>query len=329
MDNRATAVDSDLQDGAVDAFFDEEPEPDLTGPGRLAAIAAYAVRDAVQGIRRRPGLAASAAVTVALCAALAGGAAVARAGIDATMARWADGVEFVVYLQPGASAADADRVGRDLAAAGGVRRVERITQDEAFEEYQRLYATDREMVEAVTPDLLPSSFRVSPERADPALIQRIIGPLASDPAVYQVVTADDAVRDVRDVSGAMSGVGTWLALVLGAVGVVLSAAMIRSSVAARREEIEVMRLVGAGRSVIAAPVVVEGVLVGATGAVAAVTLLGLVLARAARSDSAVVGALLPPGNAGGSVMAMVGLAAVAVCTVVSVLAAASALRSAR
>jgi cell division transport system permease protein len=319
-------------DAAITNFLDGESA--LTSlrerPGtRLLSMCGYAIRDAVRGIRRRPGLAASAALTVSLCAVLAGGAAVARAGVDATMARWADGVEFVVYMQPGATNADVARVRHELDHSDGVRSVTRVTQREAYEEYQRLYKGESKMVEAVTPDLLPSSFRVAPERADPALIRRITAPLGSDPAVYQVVTADDAVRDVRDLSGAVSGVGTWLAIVLGIVGVVLSATMIRSSIHARRREIDMMRSIGAGRTYIAAPVVIEGVLIGVLGAGLAATLLAVGLSRASSSTSSVVAALLPSGDTGRNVILVVVGVTVAICTLVAVVTTANALRRAR
>jgi cell division transport system permease protein len=331
-DREGTGIDAMGGDRAIASFLGGEAAIASLRerPGtRFMAMCTYAVRDALRGIRRRPGLAASAALTVSLCAVLAGGAAVARAGVDATMARWADGVEFVVYLQPGATSADVKRVAKELEGSSGVRSVTRVTQQEAYDEYKRLYQGESKMTEAVTPDLLPSSFRVAPERADPALIQRITRPLTSDPAVYQVVTADDAVRDVRDLSGAVSGVGTWLAIVLGVVGGVLSATMIRSSIASRRREIEMMRSVGAGRTYIAAPVAVEGVLIGVVGAGLAATLLGVGLVRASGSTSSVVTSLLPSNGTGRLVILAVIVVTVLVCTAVSVATTAGALRSAK
>lgn len=327
----AVAVAERDDDTAIDAFLhaaigDGRRE---TGWTRFAAMAGYALRDAVRGIRRRPGLAASAALTVSLCAALAGGAAIARAGVDATMSRWADGVEFVVYMQPGASRSDIARVRAELDSTAGVRRVARVSQQEAYAEYRRLYSNDATMTEAVTPDLLPSSFRVTPEDADPGLIRRITAPLNTDPAVYQVVTADDAVRDVRDLSGAVSGLGTALAVILGVVGVVLSATMIRSSITARQREIDMMRSMGAGRSYIAAPVAIEGVLIGLVAAGAASLLLAGVAARASGSSSTVVSSLLPPTDEVAALILTVALATVAVSTAVSLLTTAGSLRRAR
>lgn len=320
------------QEHAINSFLHGEPAMEALRERpwtRFASMSAYAVRDAFKGLRRRPALAASATLTVALCALLAGGAAIARAGVDSTMSRWADGVEFVVYVQPGASPADIARVGKELSAADGVRAVTPVSQQQAYKEYQRLYADESAMTEAVTPDLLPASFRVSPDDADPALIQRITRPLASDPDVYQVVTADQAVQDVRDLSGAVSGFGTWLAIVLGVVGVVLSASMIRSSIAARHREIAMMRAFGAGRTYIAAPVAIEGVLIGIASAVVAAGGLAFAVAQASSSDSSVVTSLMPPASEARSVIVVVVFATIAVCTVVSVLATANALRKSR
>ncbi len=320
------------QDHAINSFLHGEPAMEALRERpwtRFVSMSGYAIRDAFSGLRRRPALAASATLTVALCALLAGGAAIARAGVDATMSRWADGVEFVVYVQPGASPADIARVGKQLTTTEGVRDVTPVSQQQAYKEYQRLYADEGAMTEAVTPDLLPASFRVSPNDADPALIQKITRPLASDPDVYQVVTADEAVRDVRDLSGAVSGFGTWLAIVLGTVGIVLSASMIRSSIAARQREIAMMRSFGAGRTYIAAPVAIEGVLIGIASAVVASGGLAIAMAQASGSSSSVVTSLLPPTSEARSVIVVVAIATIAVCTAVSVLTTANALRKSR
>jgi cell division protein FtsX len=105
--------------------------------------------------------------------------------------------------------------------------------------------------------------------------------------------------------------------------------MIRSSIAARRREMEMMRSIGAGRTYIAAPVAIEGVLIGVLGAVIAASLLAFGLGRAAGSDSTVVTSLLPPGSEGRSVIVAVVLITVLGCTAVAVATTASALRKAR
>lgn len=335
-DAQTSTIDVDdetaFDETAFDSFLDGDSAADRRRENawtELVAMASCSLRDAARGIRRRPGLAASAALTVSLCAVLAGGAAIARAGVDATMSRWADGVEFVVYLQPGVARTDVARVHDELQHADGVRRVTRVTQQQAYEEYRRLYAADSTMTEAVTPDLLPSSFRVTPDDADPGLIQRITRPLASDPSVYQVVTADEAVRDVRDLSGAVSGFGSWLAVILGVVGIVLSATMIRSSIASRQREIDMMRSLGASRAYIAAPVLIEGVLIGVAGATIAVLVLTGVAIRASASTSSVVSSLLPPASEIRTTILAVVVLTVLVCAVVSVLTTIDSLRRSR
>lgn len=280
-------------------------------------MAGYAARDALRSLRRNPGLAVATCVTVALAVALAGAGVLVRDAVDTTAARWADGVEFVVYVDPGATGEDVERIRGTLEGSDAVSRVHRVTQDEAFEEFTELYSSEKAVVDAVTPDLLPSSFRVSPTSTDPRVIASAVEPLRGDPAVYEIVTADDAVRDVRDLSNTASSVSALLTAVLSGVAVVLCGAMIRTSIAARRDEIAAMRLIGASRSYVAAPLVLEGALCGlAASTVAALALLaGVSWSRG--SDSRVVAALVPtdPVAATSAVLVTSALAAVAVALV--------------
>jgi cell division transport system permease protein len=251
----------------------------------------YATRDAIANIARRGGLAFSVICTIALCATMAGASILARSGIDTTLGRWADGVEFVVYLDPAAPPEDLERLRGTLEADPSVRNVTEVTQAEAYDDYAELYADTPEMVEAVTADLLPASLRVAPTAADPELITEIANSVGDDAAVYRVVTANDAVTDMRDLSRTVSSVGTALAIALGAIAVVLSVAMLRASIAARRDEITIMGLVGATRSYIAAPIILEGALLGAAAAALASATLWAGHRAVSGSDSSVLEAL--------------------------------------
>ena len=85
----------------------------------------------------------------------------------------------------------------------------------------------------------------------------------------------------------------------------------------------------ATRAYIAAPVTIEGVLIGVAGAGAAAVTLALALTQASGSSSSVVSSLLPPAAEARTVILIVVAATVAVCTAVSVLTTASALRRSR
>lgn len=284
---------------------------------RLVTMTGYAVRDALRSLRRNPGLAAATAVTVALAVTLAGAGVLVRDAVDRTAARWADGVEFVVYLDPAATDSDVARVRDTLSSSQQVQALYRVTQQEAFEEFTELYSSEKAVIDAVTPDLLPSSFRVSPTSADPKTINAAVEPLRGDPAVYEIVTADDAVRDVRDLSDTASTASGVLTVVLGAVALVLCTAMIRTTVATRSDEIRAMRLIGASRSYVAAPLVLEGALCGLAAAAVSTAAL-LAAASAARSSSSRVITALIPTDATATTTAVLATAAAATLAVAAV-----------
>ncbi|HNB95165.1 MAG TPA: hypothetical protein PLX07_09320, partial [Microthrixaceae bacterium] len=79
----------------------------------------------------------------------------------------------------------------------------------------------------------------------------------------------------------------------------------------------------------AAPVAIEGVLIGVAGAGVAAVTLTLALTQAAGSSSSVVTSLLPPSGEARTVILVVFAATLAVCTAVSVLTTASTLRRSR
>jgi cell division transport system permease protein len=290
-----------------------EDPPRVRTWARWAQLIRTAFRESAASLRHNPGLAVATTITIALTVALAGAGVLTRSAVDAVSSRWADGVEFVVYLQPDASSSDTERIRDQLEGSSSVQRIDRVTQAEAFEEFTTMYAEEAAVVESVTPELLPSSFKVSPTEADPATIAEVADPLRADPAVYQVVTADDAIRDVRDLTSTAAAASLALTVVLAAAAVVLCAAMIRTSIAARRDEIAVMRLVGASRSFISSSLALEGIVCAAVGAVLAGATLLVATSVAAGSESRVLAALIPPPSPSTttSVLAVVAVSVVA------------------
>lgn len=294
---------------------------------RLAAMGGYVLRDAAAGARRTPALTLSTVVTIVLGMTLATASVLARDAVDTHSRRWADGVEFVVYLDPGASNVGIARVRASLENNPMVRRVTFVSQEQALREFRRLYAAEKAMVDAVTPELLPSSFRVAPMSKDPETVERLATPLRADPAVYQVVTAADAISDLRDLTTTAQNVTSLVAAALGVIAVAMCAAMIRAAISARLDELQIMRLVGASRSYTVAPLIAQTALAATVAAAIAVAVSVAGLNMAATSSSRVVAAVFPngPETSVAPVMMTAGTSIVAV-TAVSVVVAISSLR---
>lgn len=205
-------------------------------------------------------------LTASVALSLVGAALTVSAGVDNATIRWKGGVETIVFMNPQATGEIIDAVGADLAAEPVVRRAEFVSQQAAYEEFKVMFRTSPELVRSVGPDALPASWRVVP--ADSATVEQIdeLGQRYQQRnGVYQVVYARDAVQSVLGVSEAVQWALGLLALTLGAAAWLLTIASCRAAAWARRDELAVMRLVGAPRWVVRLPFVIEGALQGALG----------------------------------------------------------------
>jgi cell division transport system permease protein len=141
----------------------------------------------------------------------------------------------------------------------------------------------REGLDQLKSNPLPASFNVYPDNPDNlAQIRRSIDPGAANgkskpltPAIQGVNDSRQAANKIRSVTGAVKIVLIVIAALLLIASVMLVGNTIRLSIYARRREVEVMRLVGATNWFIRWPFVIEGLIVGLSGAALAVGVLYL------------------------------------------------------
>ena len=130
------------------------------------------------------------------------------------------------------------------------------------------------MVDSLISNPLPNSFTVTPVKGEytGAIAQTFTPPPAGvEKATYGEKTASRVLKAARVIKGSFLLAG----LILIIASAMLIANTIRLSIFARRREIEVMKLVGASNWFVRGPFVLEGIICGLVGSVAAVLLLVL------------------------------------------------------
>jgi len=226
----------------------------------------YFAQETVANLRRNFSLTIASLLTVAVSLALVGAALLLRQGVDNATTRWQGGIEFIVFLQPDVTPDQADAVGRELKDNPDVKDVKFVDKQQAYDEFKLLFRNSPELVDTVTPDILPASWRVVPSNTDPNVIEAIGKQFEKKAGVMSVVFAKDTVESVMKVTRLMQ-IG-----ILGAAVVLLIAACllivntIRTAMLSRRREIEVMKLVGASNWFIRVPFMLEGLVQGLLGA---------------------------------------------------------------
>ena len=130
-----------------------------------------------------------------------------------------------------------------------------------------------ELTENVVSNPLPPSFDVVPKRGEDTEAIALGVRNATLPGVDAVKYGKEVSERILQVARAIQIVFLVAVIVLLAASTILIANTIRLSIFARRREIEVMKLVGATNWFVRGPFMLEGVLTGLAGSVAAVILL--------------------------------------------------------
>jgi cell division transport system permease protein len=144
------------------------------------------------------------------------------------------------------------------------------SQDDALGHFKDQFANSP-IVDSVTADQLPESFRVS--LVDPEKYEVINEIFSSLPGVEVVVDQREILERVFNVMNAASLVAVGIAGIMIVCAILLIATTIRLSAFSRRRETGIMRLVGASKAVIQLPFILEGVIAAVIGAMlASVTL---------------------------------------------------------
>jgi cell division transport system permease protein len=230
----------------------------------------YVLRETGSNLRRNVTLTVASILTVAVSLALVGCALLIRQGVENATARWKGGIEFIVFLQPNASPAQTSAIQRALKQSPDIKRYTYFDQDAAYREFKDLFKNSPEMVAAVTPKILPPSFRVVPRVADADVISGLSQQFQRKPGVKEVVAAYDAVKTIQKFSDGVTLTILYVAAFLLAAATLLILNTIRMAMFARRREIEVMKLVGATNWFIRVPFMLEGMIQGIVGAAFAV-----------------------------------------------------------
>ena len=182
--------------------------------------------------------------------------------------QWSDDVRVIAFLRDDFRSSEALR--EEVLAWDEVDEVFYVSKPEAYQEALDMFADDpatRRVFEE-NPQIAPASIRVRPLELDQydVIEQR----LRNSPGVEKVVSAGPAVDQIAAIRDGLRIFFWVLAAALGIAAVALIANTIHMAIYARREELEIMKLVGAGSWYVRTPFWLEGMIEGLIGAALAV-----------------------------------------------------------
>ncbi len=161
---------------------------------------------------------------------------------------------------------------RDFAEVASVRR---ISKAQAWADFRAALGAQSNVLEGLPADVLPASFEIAlkPSHRNGRLVEEIANRLRALDGISAVEYPQESLEKLTLVVLTVQWAKWLVGGILFVATFFIVASTVRLAVAARKEEIDIMQLVGASEELIQAPFVIEGILQGLIGG--AVAVLGL------------------------------------------------------
>jgi cell division transport system permease protein len=188
-----------------------------------------------------------------------------RENLQRVLTLWGESLQMTVYLSENVSPETTNEIATSLKNDDRLDKVEFISNETALTKF-------REQMASYAPDLLndtellkaiPSSFQFSlnskiSSQNQLSVMREIAGSLKLKPGVDDVSYGQDWVKSYAQIAAAINWSGFIFAFVIIGCAIFVISNCIRSSIHQRREEIEVLELIGATPRYIRRPFLIEG-----------------------------------------------------------------------
>ena len=237
----------------------------------------FLLGEALRDLRRAGSVAVSAILLISLSLAALGAFWLLSSNLSQAVAQFRERVKIIVYLKREPSTPDANALVERVRRMPGVAAVRYIGKTEALGTLKQVLGKDAAIADSLPQNPLPASLEITPTEEGSTL-----------DGARALVTRLSALPETEEVGGGVEWMDRfahgqrllWL-FALGVGAVLAGAAILTVATAtalvlhARRDEMEIMRLVGAPEHVVRLPLLLQGMMQGLIGAVLAVwTLIG-------------------------------------------------------
>jgi cell division transport system permease protein len=218
------------------------------------------------------------AATLAMTLFVFGGFLIVQENLQGLLKGWGRQIEIFAYLKEGLSTADYQALVADVRSYPEIESVRYVSKERAWEEFKKSLGAQSGLLDGLDRDILPSSLEVTlkPAYREQQSVESLAARLKNLRGVSEVEFPQEWVEKLNFLIWGVQ----WAKWILGALLFIATFLIVgntaKLAILARKDEIEIMRLVGAGTGLVRAPFIIEGMMQGVAGAAFALLLLGLV-----------------------------------------------------
>jgi cell division transport system permease protein len=237
----------------------------------------YAFKQAAASLWRGRGSGAFAVAAISLSILVLGAVLLVTSNVDRLVSEWSQAAEFSVYLRDDATSEQRGALESLIDQSGVAAGREYVSKAQALGRFRRDFAELASLTSTLEDNPFPASVevRVKPEAQANGQAEGLVARIAREPGVADVRYDREWLSRVSAALDAVRGIGFAVGLVMVIAAALTVATVVRLALHARRDEIEIMQLVGSPYSFIRGPFVAEGFLQGGLGALVALMVLWL------------------------------------------------------
>ena len=174
-------------------------------------------------------------------------------------------IEIEVFLEPDLSTQNRNRLKQEIQRFPQIGEANYISREDALKEFQEIFGEDLQNILNENP--LPASYRIimSPDYSNPAIVEQIAEELGKLQGVQEVIYQKEIIRFLHKYLRLGIAITLIFALILLIIITILVFNTIRLTIYARRNIIQIMKLVGATNYFVKGPFIAEGFLQGIIG----------------------------------------------------------------
>jgi len=160
----------------------------------MIARIAYAFREMWASFRRNLTLTAAAILTSAIALLLVGTTLLIQRAFENLLVQWKGDVAMIVFVRSDATPEQIALIDESIRSAPTIINVDKLQyldKTQTYEEAKRIFVGDPVTLSLLTPENIPSEFKVVPITQDPALVRSLSEQYRSLPGVEDVALAED------------------------------------------------------------------------------------------------------------------------------------------
>ncbi len=181
--------------------------------------------------------------------------------------------QVTAFLKDDTTKAQVEGIKTNVSKISTVTNVKYISKTDALNIYKERNKNEPALLEFVTADILPASIEVS--GSDIKDFDKIANTLKQEPQVSKVVYYQDIINTLIKVTSTVRIVGLAIVAFLLLTSVTVTLIVIGLNISLHKEEIEIMKLVGATKFYVRTPFIIEGITYGFISAILAVAAIAI------------------------------------------------------